>query len=125
MGLFSEAERLHVLDAVPVVAVDTRQVGFPDLHQLVRTELSRVRIPVVIEISRDRQNASYPHLVVTSHLSPTCSLANWSATMQRNVGPEERQVMTLSNAGIMDRRRNQTKSAPGDIALFEDKCNIL
>ena len=33
--------------------------------------------------------------------------------------------MTLSNAGIMDRQCNQTKSALGDFALFEDKCNIL
>ena len=33
--------------------------------------------------------------------------------------------MTHSNAGIMDRQRNQTKSAPGDFALFVDKCNIL
>ena len=51
LRLFSEAERLHVFDAVPVVAVDPRQVGFPDLHQLMRTEPSRVRIPLVVEIS--------------------------------------------------------------------------
>ena len=33
--------------------------------------------------------------------------------------------MTHCNAGIMDRQCNQTKSALGDFALFEDKCNIL
>ena len=49
---------------------------------------------------------------------------NWSATMQRNVGPEEiadykrgrLQAMTHNNAEIMDNQRNQTElSAAGDM----------
>ena len=71
--MFSEAERLHVLDAVPVVTVDTRQVRFPDLHQLMRAELSRVRISVVIEISRDRHR-DIIHTELHVYTSPVSNL---------------------------------------------------
>ena len=48
--LFSEAERLHQLDVVPIVTVDPGQAGPPDLHQLVWTEPARVG-GLVVEIS--------------------------------------------------------------------------
>ena len=48
--LFSEAERLHEVDVVPVVTVDPGQTGPPDLHQLVGAEPARVG-GLVVEIS--------------------------------------------------------------------------
>ena len=47
--LFSEAERLHEVDVVPVVTVDPGQAGPPDLHQLVGAEPARVG-GLVVEI---------------------------------------------------------------------------
>ena len=49
MGLLSEAQRLHQLDPVAIVAVDPGEAGPPDLHQLVGAELAGVT-GLVIEI---------------------------------------------------------------------------
>ena len=48
-GSFSEQKRLHELDMVTVVTVDSGQVGLPDLSQLLLGELARVGVTVVVE----------------------------------------------------------------------------